>query len=122
RGKNRNARHLVAQLINAMRRDETLPLRLSTQAPTLLEPRHTTTPKPFADPRFLDSLADPGGAVRLRSDFYIDREDDDRLRRELSKPFGATATIRAPAPERQKLVAGAWNRACATTKASRAVI
>jgi serine/threonine protein kinase len=96
RGKNRNARHLVAQLINAMRRDATLPLRHSTQAPTVLEARHTTTPKPSADPRFLDSLVDPGGAVRLRSDFYIDREDDDRLRRELNKAFGTTTTIRAP--------------------------
>jgi len=32
----------------------------------------------------------------LRSEFYIEREDDERFYRELRKPYGTTTTIRAP--------------------------
>ena len=53
-------------------------------------------PKPAADLRFIESLREPGGAARLRSPFYIEREGDERLHRELGKPYGTTTTIRAP--------------------------
>ncbi len=53
-------------------------------------------PTPQADPRFLDSLQEPGGAVRSTSEFYVARAEDELLRRELAKPLGTTTTIRAP--------------------------
>ncbi|MBN1580983.1 MAG: AAA-like domain-containing protein [Anaerolineae bacterium] len=56
----------------------------------------TTAPQPYADPRFVESLRDPSGAVGRRSQFYIAREEDDQLLRELAKPYGTTTTIRAP--------------------------
>ena len=65
--------------------------------PTVTSDTATTipAPKPYADPRFLEALHEPGGAVRARSDFYVARAGDDLLRRELAKPHGTTTTIRA---------------------------
>jgi hypothetical protein len=54
------------------------------------------SPRPVADLRFLDTLRDPFGTVRLHSEFYIEREDDGRFYRELRKPYGTTTTINAP--------------------------
>ena len=51
-------------------------------------------PLPEFDPRLLEELEAPGGAVKLRDKFYIEREADDRLKREVVKP-GTTTTIRA---------------------------
>jgi hypothetical protein len=51
-------------------------------------------PLPEFDPRFLEELEAPGGAVRLRDKFYIEREADARLKREVVKS-GSTTTIRA---------------------------
>ncbi len=53
-------------------------------------------PGPSADPRFIETLREPSGAVRLRSEFYVEREGDRELHRELAKLYGATVTIRAP--------------------------
>jgi hypothetical protein len=58
-------------------------------------PADTASAHPYADPRFLEALHEPGGAVRANSDFYIGREEDEQLRRELAKPHGTTTTIRA---------------------------
>jgi len=52
-------------------------------------------PLPEYDPRFLEALTAPGGAVKLRDQFYIERKADQLLRRELSQPYGTTTTIRA---------------------------
>ena len=51
-------------------------------------------PLPEFDPRCLDDLEAPGGAVKLRDKFYIEREADARLRREVVRA-GSTVTIRA---------------------------
>jgi len=51
-------------------------------------------PLPEFDPRFLEELEEPGGAVKLRDKFYIEREADARLKREVVKS-GTTTTIRA---------------------------
>lgn len=53
-----------------------------------------TAPKPYADPRFIETLFEPGGAVRPRA-IYVERSGDELLRRELAKPHGTTTTIRA---------------------------
>jgi uncharacterized protein with PIN domain len=58
--------------------------------------RQLEMPAPYADPRFVATLREPGGAVSVRSEFYVERVEDDDLRRELSKPYGTTSTIRAP--------------------------
>jgi hypothetical protein len=52
------------------------------------------SPLPEFDPRFLEELEAPGGAVKLRDKFYIERDADDHLRREVVKS-GTTTTIRA---------------------------
>lgn len=51
-------------------------------------------PLPEFDPRFLEGLEAPGGAVRLSDRFYVEREADGRLKREIVK-LGTTTTIRA---------------------------
>ena len=53
-----------------------------------------TKPLPEVDPRFLEELEAPGGAVKLRDRFYVERVADVRLRSEIVKA-GTTTTIRA---------------------------
>jgi hypothetical protein len=50
---------------------------------------------PEIEPQFIEELEAPGGAVKLRSKFYIERSADDKLKREVLKS-GTTTTIRAP--------------------------
>ena len=52
-------------------------------------------PLPSFDPRFLKDLAAPGGAVKLRDQFYIERKVDTQLKDQIVK-WGSTTTIRAP--------------------------
>jgi serine/threonine protein kinase len=52
-------------------------------------------PLPEFDPRFLEELEAPGGAVRLRDRFYVERDADARLKREVVRS-GTITTIRAP--------------------------
>jgi hypothetical protein len=49
-------------------------------------------PLPEFDPRFLE---EPGGTVRLRSEFYVRRDEDDQLERQVIQS-GTMTTIRAP--------------------------
>jgi hypothetical protein len=51
-------------------------------------------PLPEFDPRCLQELTAPGGAVTMRDHFYIERAADARLKRELLRQ-GTTTTIRA---------------------------
>jgi hypothetical protein len=52
-------------------------------------------PSPEFDPRLLKELAVPGGVVRLRDKFYVEREADAQLKAQVVK-WGSTTTIRAP--------------------------
>jgi hypothetical protein len=52
------------------------------------------SPLPEFDPRFLEELEAPGGAVKLRDKFYIERDADTRLKNEVVRS-GTTTTIRA---------------------------
>ncbi len=62
----------------------------------LIPPSETTSPPlPAFDPRFLKELSAPGGAVKLRDRFYIERPADAQLRDEITR-WGTTTTIRAP--------------------------
>lgn len=51
-------------------------------------------PSPEFDPRFLEELDAPGGAVKLGDRFYIERDEDAHLKREIVRA-GTTTTIRA---------------------------
>jgi len=51
-------------------------------------------PLPEFDPRFLDELEAPGGAVKPRDRLYIERDADTHLKHEIVKS-GTTTTIRA---------------------------
>ena len=51
-------------------------------------------PLPAYDPRFLEELEAPGGTVKLRDKFYIEREADGHLKRQIVKR-GTLTTIRA---------------------------
>lgn len=51
-------------------------------------------PVPEFDAGILDELQMPGGAVKLQDRFYVEREDDNRLRKEMNR-LGTTVTIRA---------------------------
>ncbi len=81
-----------------------LPQRPIIQAPTptfaseIAEDGHPVTnpdslhpPLPEFDPRYLEA---PGGVVKLRDKFYIERHSDAQLKNEVSK-VGTTTTIRA---------------------------
>ena len=52
-------------------------------------------PLPEFDPRLLDELVAPGGTVKLRDTFYISRDHDKELQRQVMRP-GTITTIRAP--------------------------
>lgn len=51
-------------------------------------------PLPKFDPRILDDLVAPGGTIRLRDEFYVKRDDDEQLKRQVLRE-GAITTIRA---------------------------
>jgi hypothetical protein len=51
-------------------------------------------PLPEFDPRILDELAAPGGTVNINDRFYIERDEDEKYKREIRKR-GSTISIRA---------------------------
>jgi serine/threonine protein kinase len=87
---------LIAQLLDAVNHFAPLPAPAPQPAIPASDLARPVSPKPAADLRFIESLREPSGAARLRSPFYIEREGDERLQRQLSKPYGTTTTIRAP--------------------------
>ncbi len=73
--------------------------RLPKQPPIQVRPVAGTgdeplCPPPVFDPRFLQDLRAPGGAIKPGDRFYVEREADARLRREVVKR-DVTVTIRA---------------------------
>ncbi|MCP4543693.1 MAG: protein kinase [Chloroflexi bacterium] len=70
-------------------------LVLSEDGRVVQDTRTLQPPLPKFDPRVLESLTAPGGAVKLRDKFYVVRDADARLKREINKA-GTTTTIRAP--------------------------
>lgn len=60
-----------------------------------IHPLPYADPRPYVDPEFIESLHAPGGAVRIQSEFYVERNGEQQLCRELSKNHGTTTTIRA---------------------------
>lgn len=89
--------HLIRQLLEAIADADALPP--TAPSPATITSKQTAAdvpvPHPYADPRFVESLREPGGAERLLSNLYIERDADIRLLRELGKSYGTTTTIRA---------------------------
>jgi hypothetical protein len=69
-------------------------ITLSEDGLALDHDRELHPPLPEVDPRILDDLVVPGGTVRLRDAFYIDRKADSQLKRQVERP-GSITTIRA---------------------------
>jgi len=97
----RVAREILAAIEGRLPEQELVPIRPVADGLTISEDGRVITdddslhpPLPEFDPRFLEELEAPGGAVKLRDRFYIEREVDGRLKREIMKP-GTTTTIRA---------------------------
>jgi AAA-like domain/TIR domain len=83
--------HELARLIRQIR------VPMSNNLPLVETPAHIRRPpSPSAAADFVDSLLDPTGTEPLESPFYVERDGDVALTRELNKPFGTTITIRAP--------------------------
>jgi hypothetical protein len=73
--------------------DETTPFTISEDGQPMRD--DMSAPLPEFDPRFLDDLSVPGGAVRLRDEFYVERKADADLRRQ-NERRGSITTILAP--------------------------
>ncbi len=94
----------VAQSISAALAGETVPASALPLTPSprgfsedgglLLDSDTLHPPLPEFDPRLLEALEAPGGVVKLRDKFYVERQADAQLRREISR-LGTTTTIRA---------------------------
>ena len=83
---------LIRQLLDAIRQFSDLSSsQRELKTTDVLTPLTPTNPR--VDPKFLEALYEPGGAMRVRSEFYIARAADDILQRELSKPHGTTIII-----------------------------
>lgn len=68
--------------------------QFSEDGGALLDSHSLSPPLPEFDPRVLEALEAPGGVVKLRDKFYVERQADHHLRREIARP-GTTSTIRA---------------------------
>lgn len=60
----------------------------------LYSKQEKSKPLPEFDPRILDELEEPGGSLKLDDKFYIERDSDEKLKRNIIKQ-GTTVTIRA---------------------------
>jgi len=66
---------------------------ITPDAPSKLDRQEEPAPLPAFNPDWLDALEAPGGAVKMQSPFYIERETDERLKRILLKT-GRTIRIK----------------------------
>jgi hypothetical protein len=97
--RNQGASQVIAALLDAIDYADDLVDRTGPAPARQIEGNvapDTPPPRPTADPEFIDSLADPGGAMALRDLVYVERAADRQLERELRKTRGTTTTIRAP--------------------------
>jgi hypothetical protein len=69
--------------------------QLVSQSAPPMSPGVNEAPLPDFDPRWLDNLETPGGALRSDSPFYIERDLDRRAHQVFSRQ-GATISIRGP--------------------------
>jgi AAA domain-containing protein/TIR domain-containing protein/trypsin-like peptidase len=83
---------VLKELIEAMQGN--LPAKEPQETIRAIPEEKVSKPTPEFDARILDELQMPGGTVRLQDKFYIERDEDVRIKNEM-KRLGATVTIRA---------------------------
>lgn len=83
---------MVRELIQAMQGK--LPAKGPPESIRTVAEEKISKPAPEFDARILDELEMPGGTVGLDDQFYIERDEDTRLKNTM-KRLGATVTIRA---------------------------
>jgi AAA domain-containing protein/TIR domain-containing protein/trypsin-like peptidase len=83
---------VLRELIEAMQGQ--LPAKEPQEKIKIVTEAEVAKPKPEFDARILDELQMPGGTVRLQDKFYVERDEDTRIKTEM-KRLGATVTIRA---------------------------
>jgi len=83
---------VARELIQAMQGQ--LPAKAPHETSHMGVEQNLSKPVPEFDARILDELKTPGGTVRLQDNFYIERNEDTRLKNEM-KRLGSTVTIRA---------------------------
>jgi len=83
---------VVGELIEAMQGQ--LAPKKPYENPRVISEEKLTKPVPEFDAGILDELQMPGGTVKLKDKFYIERDEDARLANEM-KRLGSTVTIRA---------------------------
>lgn len=88
----RDNERMVRELMQAMQGQ--LPAKEPRERVEAVGQEIISKPTPEFDPRILDELQMPGGTVRLQDKFYIERDEDTRLKNEI-KRLGSTVTIRA---------------------------
>ena len=88
----RDNEQVVNELIEAMQGQ--LPAKEPQEKVRTSSEEGISKPTPEFDARILDELQMPGGTVRLKDRFYIERDEDIRLKNEV-KRLGTTVTIRA---------------------------
>jgi hypothetical protein len=95
----RVAREILAAIAGGLPARTPIPIKpasniLSEDGDAISNEGDLRPPLPQFDPRLLETLEAPGGVVKLRDTFYIERQADGQVRREVSKA-GTTTTIRA---------------------------
>jgi len=83
---------VAKELIQAMQGQ--LPAKIPHEITSVLSKENIAKPVPEFDARILDELQMPGGTVKLQDKFYVERNEDARLKTEM-KRMGSTVTIRA---------------------------
>jgi hypothetical protein len=89
-------RKLLVELLDAVTIRTPLPLTGIAAPSPRVETDAMTHPEAFADPRFLESLDQPGGTMRPQSLTYVERDADRTLQRVLSSRRAALVNIQAP--------------------------
>jgi hypothetical protein len=89
-------RSVLVALLDALSIRSPLPLTGIAAPSPRVETDAMTHPDAFADPRFLDSLDQPGGTMRPDSQTYVERAADRTLRRVLAGKRAAIVNIQAP--------------------------
>jgi hypothetical protein len=94
--------HILASISGEFRQNPPLALEtafrtgaISEDGSLIPDDEFPAAPLPEFDPRLLQELAVPGGAVRLRDKLYVEREADAQLKDQIVR-WGSTLTIRAP--------------------------
>jgi hypothetical protein len=91
-----DTRRLAVQLCDAIGYGAAFPPPTPANRRALPEAQPLQPPAAYVDPRFVESLDAPGGAMRPESAAYVEREADAKMRRVLRSLRGVTTTIRAP--------------------------